>query len=265
MKTVLTIAGSDCSGGAGIQADIKTIAAHHLYAMSVITALTAQNTTGVYGVQEVCPDFVAKQLDCVFTDILPDGVKIGMVSGDETIGIIAAKLRQYGAKNVVMDPVMASTSGTSLLSAAGRRALWEELLPLATLVTPNLQEAQELSDLPVETEEDMLRAAREISRQCGGAVLVKGGHLAGDAADLLYQEGEAVWFRTRRISTPNTHGTGCTLSSAIACGLAAGCSLEESVRRAKDYLTGALSAGLNLGHGPGPLDHMYRVPSALQA
>lgn len=264
MKTVLTIAGSDCGGGAGIQADIKTIAAHHLYAMSVITALTAQNTTGVYGVQEVSPDFVAKQLDCVFSDIPPDGVKIGMVSSDETIGVIAAKLRQYGAKNVVIDPVMASTSGTSLLAAAGRRALWEELLPLATLVTPNLQEAQVLSGLPVETEADMLRAAREISRHCGGAVLVKGGHLAGDAADLLYQEGEVVWFRTRRISTSNTHGTGCTLSSAIACGLAAGCSLDESVRCAKDYLTGALSAGLNLGHGPGPLDHMYRAPSALQ-
>ena len=259
MKTVLTIAGSDCSGGAGIQADIKTIAAQHMYAMSVITALTAQNTTGVSGVQEISPDFVAKQLDCIFTDIPPDSVKIGMLSGEGTIRVVAAKLRQYGAKNVVVDPVMVSTSGTSLLSEAGRKALWEELLPLSTLVTPNLPEAQVFSGQPVETEGDMLRAAREISRRCRCAVLIKGGHLAVDAADLLYEKEKALWLRTRRISNPNTHGTGCTLSSAIACGLAAGCSLEESVRRAKDYLTGALSAGLDLGHGPGPLDHMYRI------
>ena len=259
MKTALTIAGSDSSGGAGIQADIKTIAAQHMYAMSVITALTAQNTTGVSGVQEISPDFVAKQLDCIFTDIPPDSVKIGMLSGEGTIRAVAAKLRQYGAKNVVVDSVMVSTSGTSLLSEAGRKALWEELLPLSTLVTPNLPEAQVFSGQPVETEGDMLRAAREISRRCRCAVLIKGGHLAGDAADLLYEEGKALWLRTRRISNPNTHGTGCTLSSAIACGLAAGCSLEESVRRAKDYLTGALSAGLDLGHGPGPLDHMYRI------
>ena len=166
MKTVLTIAGSDCSGGAGIQADIKTIAAQHMYAMSVITALTAQNTTGVSGVQEISPDFVAKQLDCIFTDIPPDSVKIGMLSGEGTIRAVAAKLRQYGAKNVVVDPVMVSTSGTSLLSEAGRRALWEELLPLSTLVTPNLPETQVFSGQPVETEGDMLRAAREISRRC---------------------------------------------------------------------------------------------------
>ena len=259
MKTVLTIAGSDCISGAGIQADIKTIAAHGLYATSVITALTAQNTTGVYGVEEVSPDFVAKQLDCVFMDIPPDSVKIGMVSGEKTIQAIAAKLRQYGAKHVVMDPVMVSTSGTRLLSEAGREALLKELLPLVALVTPNLPEAQVLSGLPVETEGDMLRAAREISRLCRGAVLIKGGHLSGDAADLLYQEGKAVWLRTRRISNPNTHGTGCTLSSAIACGLAAGYQLEESVRRAKAYLTGALSAGLDLGRGSGPLDHTYRM------
>lgn len=256
---ILTIAGSDSGGGAGIQADLKTIMALGGYGMSVITALTAQNTTGVSGVQEISPDFVAKQLDCIFTDIPPDSVKIGMLSGEGTIRAVAAKLRQYGAKNVVVDPVMVSTSGTSLLSEAGRRALWEELLPLSTLVTPNLPEAQVFSGQPVETEGDMLRAAREISRRCRCAVLIKGGHLAGDAADLLYEEGKALWLRTRRISNPNTHGTGCTLSSAIACGLAAGCSLEESVRRAKDYLTGALSAGLDLGHGPGPLDHMYRI------
>lgn len=259
MKTVLTIAGSDCSGGAGIQADIKTIAAQHMYAMSVITALTAQNTTGVSGVQEISPDFVAKQLDCIFTDIPPDSVKIGMLSGEGTIRAVAAKLRQYGAKNVVVDPVMVSTSGTSLLSEAGRRALWEELLPLSTLVTPNLPEAQVFSGQPVETEGDMLRAAREISRRCRCAVLIKGGHLAGDAADLLYEEGKALWLRTRRISNPNTHGTGCTLSSAIASFLAKGEPLPEAIRRAKEYLTGALAAMLDLGHGSGPMNHMYAL------
>ena len=259
MKTVLTIAGSDCSGGAGIQADIKTIAAQHMYAMSVITALTAQNTTGVSGVQEISPDFVAKQLDCIFTDIPPDSVKIGMLSGEGTIRAVAAKLRQYGAKNVVVDPVMVSTSGTSLLSEAGRRALWEELLPLSTLVTPNLPEAQVFSGQPVETEGDMLRAAREISRRCCCAVLIKGGHLAGDAADLLYEEGKALWLRTRRISNPNTHGTGCTLSSAIASNLAKGYDLETAVRRAKAYISGALAAMLDLGHGSGPMNHAFAL------
>lgn len=262
MKTVLTIAGSDCSGGAGIQADIKTIAAQHMYAMSVITALTAQNTTGVSGVQEISPDFVAKQLDCIFTDIPPDSVKIGMLSGEGTIRAVAAKLRQYGAKNVVVDPVMVSTSGTSLLSEAGRRALWEELLPLSTLVTPNLPETQVFSGQPVETEGDMLRAAREISRRCRCAVLIKGGHLAGDAADLLYEEGKALWLRTRRISNPNTHGTGCTLSSAIASNLAKGYDLDESVERAKEYISGALAAMLDLGHGSGPMNHMFALKGA---
>lgn len=262
MKTVLTIAGSDCSGGAGIQADIKTIAAQHMYAMSVITALTAQNTTGVSGVQEISPDFVAKQLDCIFTDIPPDSVKIGMLSGEGTIRAVAAKLRQYGAKNVVVDPVMVSTSGTSLLSEAGRRALWEELLPLSTLVTPNLPEAQVFSGQPVETEGDMLRAAREISRRCCCAVLIKGGHLAGDAADLLYEEGKALWLRTRRISNPNTHGTGCTLSSAIASNLAKGYDLDQSVERAKEYISGALAAMLDLGRGSGPMNHMFALKGA---
>lgn len=257
MKTVLTIAGSDCSGGAGIQADIKTIAAQHMYAMSVITALTAQNTTGVSGVQEISPDFVAKQLDCIFTDIPPDSVKIGMLSGEGTIRAVAAKLRQYGAKNVVVDPVMVSTSGTSLLSEAGRRALWEELLPLSTLVTPNLPEAQVFSGQPVETEGDMLRAAREISRRCCCAVLIKGGHLAGDAADLLYEEGKALWLRTRRISNPNTHGTGCTLSSAIAAHLALGEDLKTAIQKSKEYISQALAAMLDLGHGSGPLDHAF--------
>ena len=258
MKTVLTIAGSDCSGGAGIQADLKTITAHKMYAMSVITALTAQNTTGVYGVLEASPEFVSQQLDCVFTDIPPDGVKTGMVSSSGIIRAIAEKLRQYGARNVVVDPVMVSTSGSKLLSDEAYQALVEDLLPLGAVLTPNLSEAQVLCGFPVEGEADMVRAAREISRRYSGAILIKGGHLTQDAADLLYRDGQALWFRSARVQTRNTHGTGCTLSSAIACGLAAGYDLEESVRRAKDYLTGALAAGLDLGRGPGPVDHTYR-------
>ena len=259
MKTVLTIAGSDCSGGAGIQADLKTITAHKMYAMSVITALTAQNTTGVYGVLEASPEFVSQQLDCVFTDIPPDGVKTGMVSSSGIIRAIAEKLRQYGARNVVVDPVMVSTSGSKLLSDEAYQALVEDLLPLGAVLTPNLSEAQVLCGFHVVGDADMVRAAREISRRYSGAILIKGGHLTQDAADLLYRDGQALWFRSARVQTRNTHGTGCTLSSAIACGLAAGYDLEESVRRAKDYLTGALAAGLDLGRGPGPVDHTYRL------
>ena len=236
MKTVLTIAGSDCSGGAGIQADIKTICAHGLYAMSAITALTAQNTTGVYGVYESSPEFVAQQLDCIFTDIRPDAVKIGMVSSAEIITAIADRLRFYNADNVVIDPVMVSTSGSSLMNNDAQSALIGELFPLGTLITPNIPEAEELSGMEI-----------------------KGGHLSGDAADLLYSGGKVSWFRANRVNNCNTHGTGCTLSSAIACGLADGATLEESVEKAKMYVLGALEYGLDLGKGKGPLNHMYAV------
>lgn len=259
MKKVLTIAGSDCSGGAGIQADIKTITAYKMYAMSAVTALTAQNTTGVYGIMEVPPGFVARQLDCIFTDIPPDSVKIGMVSSAGIIESIAEKLTQYQARNIVVDPVMVSTSGSRLLCDEAMEALTGRLLPLARIITPNIPEAEALSGLEIRGEKDMILAAGQIARLYHGAILIKGGHLVSEAKDLLYEGGSARWFRARRVNTINTHGTGCTLSSAIACGLAAQLSLDASVEAAKRYLTGALEAGLDLGAGCGPMDHTYRI------
>ena len=257
MKTALTIAGSDSSGGAGIQADIKTMTANGVYATSAITALTAQNTTGVYGILESTPEFLANQLDCVFTDIFPDAVKTGMVSSTALIAVIADKLRQYGARNIVVDPVMVATSGARLISEEAVDALKEKLLPLATLLTPNIPEAEVLSGMTISDPAGMERAARAISEQYGCAVLCKGGHQISDADDLLWREGAGVWFRGRRIQNSNTHGTGCTLSSAIASNLAKGYDLDQSVRRAKAYISGALAAMLDLGHGSGPMDHMF--------
>lgn len=259
MRTVLTIAGSDCSGGAGIQADIKTITANRVYAMSVLTALTAQNTLAVSEIMDVPADFVGAQMDSVFEDIFPDGVKIGMTSREEVIEIIARKLIQYGAKHIVVDPVMVSTSGCKLISDGAIQCLTERLLPLAEVITPNIPEAEVLSGVRISNQQDMIAAGEKIARRCGCAVLVKGGHLVSDATDLLYREGEALWFSAERIDNPNTHGTGCTLSSAIACNLAKGNTLPESVQKAKEYLTGALRAGLNLGRGSGPLDHGYAI------
>lgn len=260
MKKVLTIAGSDCSGGAGIQADIKTITVHKMYAMSVITALTAQNTTGVYGIRETDAEFVAKQMDCVFTDIRPDAVKIGMIPNEKIIRVIAEKLRTYQVRDVVLDPVMISTSGSRLMSKDAQEALKEELFPLAAVVTPNLMEAEALCGFSVSTPCEMERAAEKIACYGSGAVLLKGGHLADGADDLLYEKGKYIWFSSKRIENPNTHGTGCTLSSAIACNLAAGYALERAIKNAKNYLIGALQDGLDLGAGSGPLNHMYRLP-----
>ena len=257
MKTALTIAGSDSSGGAGIQADIKTMTANGVYATSAITALTAQNTTGVYGILESTPEFLANQLDCVFTDIFPDAVKTGMVSSTALIAVIADKLRQYKARNIVVDPVMVATSGARLISEEAVDALKEKLLPLATLLTPNLPEAEVLSGMTISDPAGMERAARAISEQYGCAVLCKGGHQISDADDLLWRNGAGVWFRGRRIQNSNTHGTGCTLSSAIAANLAKGYDLDRSVQRAKDYISGALAAMLDLGKGSGPMDHMF--------
>ncbi len=257
MKTALTIAGSDSSGGAGIQADIKTMTANGVYATSAITALTAQNTTGVYGILESTPEFLANQLDCIFTDIFPDAVKTGMVSSTALIAVIADKLRQYGARNIVVDPVMVATSGAQLISEEAVDALKEKLLPLATLLTPNIPEAEVLSGMTISDPAGMERAARAISEKYGCAVLCKGGHQISDADDLLWREGAGVWFRGRRIQNSNTHGTGCTLSSAIASNLAKGYDLDQSVRRAKEYISGALAAMLDLGHGSGPMDHMF--------
>lgn len=259
MKSVLTIAGSDCSGGAGIQADIKTITAHRMYGMSVITALTAQNTTGVYGIEESSPDFVALQMKCVFEDIFPDAVKIGMVSNTEIIRVIAANLKEYGAKNIVADPVMVSTSGGRLLEGSAEQTLKDVLLPVADIITPNIREAGALSGMSIRNAEDMLEAAKRIAETVKCAVLIKGGHLEHSADDLLLADGKATWFRSERVDNPNTHGTGCTLSSAIACNLAAGRGLDESVRNAKEYITGALKANLDLGKGSGPLDHCFCI------
>ncbi len=261
MKTVLSIAGSDCSGGAGIQADIKTITMHGVYAMSAITALTAQNTTGVYGVQETSPDFLQKQLDCVFTDIFPDAVKIGMVGSAALVGVIAAALKKYGARHVVLDPVMVATSGGRLMMEGTPAALKEQLFPLAEIITPNIPEAEALSGIAIESREDMPRAAEEIARSYDGAVLIKGGHLSATADDLLFAGGVPLWLKGERVETQNTHGTGCTLSSAIASNLALGYPLAGSVERAKRYVAQALAAGLNLGGGNGPLNHMVTLNS----
>lgn len=259
MKKVLTIAGSDCSGGAGIQADLKTMTAHKVYGMSAITALTAQNTTGVSDILEATPEFVAKQLDCIFTDIRPDAVKIGMVSNSEIIKVIAEKLIKYNAQNIVVDPVMVATSGSRLLNNNAMDVLINQLLPLATIITPNLLESEALCGFKITSKEEMLKAAQIISTHLNGAILIKGGHSVSDADDLLYVNEQAYWFNEERVLTNNTHGTGCTLSSAIACRLAAGCSLQDSVKLAKDYITGALKQGLDLGEGNGPLDHTYMI------
>ena len=259
LKTVLTIAGSDSSGGAGIQADIKTMTVNGVYAMSAITALTAQNTTGVKAIQESSPDFLKQQLDSIFEDIYPDAVKIGMVSSDKLICVIADRLRYYGAKNIVVDPVMVATSGAVLMKSNAVETVIEELLPLSTLVTPNIPEAEVFYGQTIKTKEDMVVAARQIGDRYHCAVLLKGGHSINDANDLLYANGETVWFEGKRIDNPNTHGTGCTLSSAIAANLAKGFTLVESVQRAKEYISGALSAMLDLGKGCGPMNHAFNL------
>ena len=259
MKTALTIAGSDSSGGAGIQADIKTMTANGVYAMSAITALTAQNTTGVTGIFEATPEFLAQEIDAIFTDIYPDAVKIGMVSSAELIETIAAKLKEYGAKHIVVDPVMVATSGAKLLRDDAVTALCEKLLPLAEVLTPNIPEAEILSGMTITDAAGMEAAAKCISEKYGCAVLCKGGHQINDADDLLWRDGAGKWFKGRRIDNPNTHGTGCTLSSAIASNLAKGYPLDAAVERAKAYISGCLSAMLDLGKGSGPMDHMFAL------
>lgn len=260
MNTALTIAGSDSSGGAGIQADLKTMLANHVYGMSAITALTAQNTTGVTDIMEVTPEFLAEQLDSIFTDIKPDAVKTGMVSSSQLIDIIADKLREYKAVNIVVDPVMVATSGAKLICDDAMETLKKKLLTLATVITPNIPEGEVLADMKITSKEDMVTAAEKISNTYGCSVLLKGGHSLNDANDLLVEQGkEPVWFMGRRIANSNTHGTGCTLSSAIASNLAKGKSLEEAVKGAKNYISGALAAGLDLGKGSGPMDHGFDI------
>jgi len=257
MKTALTIAGSDSCGGAGIQADIKTMTMNGVYAMSAITALTAQNTTGVIAIQESTPEFLGQQIDAVFEDIFPDSVKIGMVSSSELVCVIADRLKFHKAKNIVVDPVMVATSGSYLMKTNTVKSLKNKLLPIATLVTPNIPEAEVLSGLCIENKEDMQKAAKLIGDAHNCAVLLKGGHSINDANDLLYSKGEYSWFEGCRVDNPNTHGTGCTLSSAIASNLAKGFTLAESVQRAKEYIINALCAMLDLGKGSGPIKHSF--------
>ena len=261
MKTALTIAGSDSSGGAGIQADIKTMMANGVYAMSAVTALTAQNTTGVAGIMEAAPEFLARQLDCIFTDIRPDAVKIGMVSSPDLIAVIPEKLGQYSAGNIVLDPVMVATSGARLICEDAVEELKVKLLPAADVLTPNIPEAEVLSGRKITSTEEMEKAAEEIGESYGCAVLLKGGHALNDANDYLFQNGRGKWFSGQRIHNPNTHGTGCTLSSAIASNLAKGFELEEAVQRAKEYISGALAAMLDLGKGSGPMNHGFDIKS----
>lgn len=257
MKTALTIAGSDSSGGAGIQADLKTFAAHKVFGMSVITALTAQNTTGVFAVADTSADMVAAQMDAVFGDIYPDGVKIGMISNGDIAETIACGLEKYKPKNIVLDPVMVATSSAALMADGAQKVMVERLFPIADIITPNISEAEALTGMKIVTAQDMCDAAKCLSELTPGAVLVKGGHFNGNCDDLLYVKGECVWFCAERVDNPNTHGTGCTLSSAIAANLAKGMDLRAAVQDAKDYVLGAIRYGLKLGSGNGPLNHMY--------
>lgn len=274
MKKALTIAGSDSSGGAGIQADIKTMSAHRVFGMSVITAVTAQNTQGVFAVQDIDKEIIIKQMDAIFTDIEVNAVKIGMVSKIETIEIIAEKLKEYKAKNVVVDPVMISKSGYNLLAPESKKALIEKLIPLADVITPNLPEAEEIIKtykeegklkediekiLPIDNKEKMEKAAGMIMQMGPKNVLMKGGHLEGEAVDILYSKEKISYFSSQRIKTKNTHGTGCTLSSAIASNLALGYTLEESVKKAKDYIQIAIEHSLDIGKGVGPINHFYEL------
>jgi hydroxymethylpyrimidine kinase/phosphomethylpyrimidine kinase len=259
MKTALSIAGSDCSGGAGIQADLKTMVANGVYGMSVITSLTAQNTTGVRSIENVSPDFLKDQIDSVFEDIAPDAVKTGMIPSKELVEVIAERMKFYGVKNLVVDPVMVATSGADLSNSGSVKALKEKLIPLSAVVTPNVPEAEVLSGMKITSKNDMIEAAKKINSECGCSVLIKGGHSEGNSDDILFHDDEVFVFGMEKIDNENTHGTGCTLSSAIACNLAKGMDVPQAVTRAKEYITEAIGAGLDLGHGRGPLDHGFDI------
>ena len=261
MKTALTIAGSDSSGGAGIQADLKTMLANGVYGMSVITALTAQNTVGVRSILNVDSKFLKDQISSVFEDIYPDAVKIGMVSDAKLTMTIVEELYMWKAKNLVVDPVMVATSDAKLISDEACEVLIEKLIPLARVITPNIPEAEYISGETIKSTEDMERVAKLIGDKHGVAVLLKGGHSIRDADDVLYENGNFRWFKGERIDTSNTHGTGCVLSSAIASNLAKGMELEDAIVRAKEYISGALASGLDLGAGSGPLDHGFDLKS----
>lgn len=259
MKHVLTIAGSDCSGGAGIQADLKTFAAHGVFGMSVITAVTAQNTQGVFAVQDILPAIIGKQIDAIFDDLTVHAIKIGMVSQQDTILCIAEHLSQWKAQQIVIDPVMVSKSGYDLLQPAAKEALIQLLLPLATVTTPNIPEAEIITGMTISTLEEMEEAAARIFQMGPQYVLLKGGHLAGQATDILYDGNSFTHFHAKRIVTKNTHGTGCTLSSAIAANLANGLPIIQAVQEAKEYITTAIEHALSIGKGVGPTHHFYTL------
>lgn len=261
MKVVLSIAGSDSSGGAGIQADLKTMTAHKVYGMTAITALTAQNTTGVTAILESTPEFLGQQIEACLSDIPCDAAKLGMLPSADQVRVVHEKLTKFKVKNLVLDPVMVATSGSSLMKDETAEVMAKLLFPISRVITPNIPEAQTLTGLSVSTREDMEKAAKELGDTYGCAVLVKGGHSIEDACDVLYEEGEFIWFNGKRIGSSNTHGTGCTLSSAIASNLALGKSLTDSITSAKKYVADAIESGLNLGKGSGPLDHMVNIKS----
>ena len=257
MKKVLTIAGSDSCGGAGIQADLKTFSANGVYGMSVITAVTAQNTQGVYAVQDITVELIQKQIEAIFEDIVVDSVKVGMVSKEDTIHVIADSLRRYDVQNVVIDPVMVSKSGYHLLQPEAKEALIKFLLPLATVVTPNILEAEIITGMEIRNLEAMEKAGVQIFEMGPKNVLVKGGHLEGDAIDVIYDGTDFTYIKSPRIMTKHTHGTGCTLSSAIAANLAKGFTVKEAIKKSKEYITGAIKHSFSIGKGVGPTHHFY--------
>ncbi len=259
MKHVLTIAGSDTCGGAGIQADIKTFSALGTYGMSVITAVTVQNTQGVFGCQDITPDIIKAQIDAIFTDIEVSAVKIGMVSQIETIKAISEKLKQYHVKNLVLDPVMISKSGFDLMKSEAKETLIKELIPLAYIVTPNLPEAEVITGMSVKNLEDMEKSAKIIYDMGAKNVLIKGGHMENEATDILFDGEKYTYIKRERIHTKNTHGTGCTLSSAIAANLAKGQTVKQAVQNAKEYITVAIAHSLDIGKGVGPTNHFYTL------
>lgn len=259
MKRVLTIAGSDSGGGAGIQADIKTFCAHNVFGMSAITAVTAQNTVGVSAIEDISPWLIYLQITSVLDDIGADSIKIGMLSRTETITAVENAISRYSVPHIVLDPVMVSTSGSNLLNADARTALCRRLFPLSSLVTPNIPEAEALTGIKIADLDNMEKAAKMINSSFGCSVLVKGGHSVCDSSDLLLHLGKTHVFEGERIDTKNTHGTGCTLSSAIASNLALGHGLAESVRLAKEYVTCAIRHSLDIGKGCGPTNHMHAL------
>ena len=259
MKKLLTIAGSDCSGGAGIQADLKTFSAHGVFGMSVIVSVVAENTSRVIDIQDVTPDMIKKQIDAVFEDIDVDGVKIGMLSTPECMIAVAEKLSEYKPSNVVIDPVMYAKNGCPLMDPNAIDTLIKHVIPCADILTPNIPEAEKIAGIQISSITDMEKAAKIIHEMGCKAVVVKGGHAVGDAIDILFDGEKYYHFKTQRIDTNNTHGTGCTFSSAVASNLALGQSTFESVENAKNYVTTAIEHSLAIGKGHGPTHHFYNL------